>query len=72
LSDFQDFSLVAWALGLYPGELAHSGAGGPCRVCPARLANPKELHNVHAALAQLQAADEAVFAAEFPGQLPLG
>jgi hypothetical protein len=36
------------------------------------LANPEELHNVHAALAELQAADEAVFAAEFPGELPLG
>jgi hypothetical protein len=38
----------------------------------ARLANPEEFHNVHAALPEFQAADEAVFAAKFPGQLPLG
>ena len=56
------FSLAAWALGLHLGELAHQAAGGPCRVCAARLANPEELHNVHAALTQLQAADEAMCA----------
>src|ERR1019366_2227754 len=68
----QNHSKLGWPFGLYLGELAHKAAGGPGRIGAARLADPEELHNVHAALAQLQAADEAVFAAEFPGQLPLG
>jgi hypothetical protein len=35
-------------------------------------AEPKELNHVQTAFAQFQAANQAAFTVEFPGQLPLG
>ena len=63
--------MAAWAVGVYLGELTHEAAGGLGRVGAAGPADPEELHDINAALAQFQPADETVLAVQFAGQFPL-
>jgi hypothetical protein len=52
--------------------LSHQAGGFLRGVSFAGSAEPKELNHIQTAFAQFQAANQAAFTAEFPGQLPLG
>lgn len=69
---FHTLDLISPRRSTHPDKLPHQGAGCPRRIYPTGPAYPVILRNVHAPLAELQSADQAMLPPQLPGQLPLG